>query len=65
MENVKVLRYIENINTGRLSIILGKHAIKELQKNSHFGHCRRISESTNVQVQNIFHMLCNITCSTL
>jgi len=40
MENVKVLRYIENISTGRLSIILGKHAIKELQKTATLGTAR-------------------------
>jgi hypothetical protein len=46
------------------SNIPGKHEIKELQKNSHIPHCTRTSESTNVKVQNIFHVRNNVTCST-
>jgi len=32
--------------------IPGKHEIKELQKNSYFGHCTRTMESANVKAQN-------------
>jgi len=38
-----------------LSNIPGKHKIKEIEKNSHIGHCTHTTESTNVKVQNIFH----------
>jgi hypothetical protein len=38
--------------------------IKELQKNSHIGHCTHTMESANVKVQNIFEGRNNITCST-
>ena len=41
-----------------------KHEIKELQKNSHIGHCTHASESNGVKVQNIFYVQNNITCST-
>ena len=34
-----------------VSNIPGKHEVKELQTNSHIGHCTRTSESTNVNVQ--------------
>ena len=47
-----------------LSNITGKHEIKELQKNSHIGHCTQTAGSANVKVQNIFHGRNNITCST-
>jgi hypothetical protein len=47
-----------------LSNILGKHEIKELQKNSHIEHCVHTAESANVKVQNIIHKRNNITCST-
>jgi hypothetical protein len=40
--------------------IPGKHKIKELQKNSHNGHCTLTAESVNVKVQNIFHGRNNI-----
>ena len=32
--------------------------------NSHMRHCAHTTESTNVNVQNIFHMRNKITCST-
>jgi len=38
-----------------LSNIRGKQEIKELQKNSHIGHCTHSTESANVKVQNTFH----------
>jgi biopolymer transport protein ExbB/TolQ len=41
----------------------GKHEIKELQKNSHIGHCTHTAASANVKIQNIFHRRNNITCS--
>ena len=47
-----------------LSNIPGKHEIKELQKNSHIGHCAHTTKSANVKVQNVFHGRNNITCST-
>jgi hypothetical protein len=47
-----------------LGNILGKHETKELQKNSHIGHCTQTVGSANVKVQNIFHGRNNITCST-
>ena len=47
-----------------LSNIPGKHEIKELQKNSHIGHCTHTVESADVKVQNIFHGRNNITRST-
>jgi hypothetical protein len=31
--------------------IPGKHDVKEIQENSHIGHCTHTSESTNVKVQ--------------
>ena len=46
-----------------LSNIPGKHEIKEIQK-IHIGHCTHTMESANVKVQNIFHGLNNVTCST-
>jgi len=44
----------------------GKYGIKELQKKKKesFGHCTHNRESANVKVQNIFHGLNNVTCST-
>ena len=39
-----------------LNNILGKHKIKELKKKSHSGHCTHSMESTNIQVQNLFHV---------
>ena len=40
-----------------LNNILAKHEIKELQKKkSHSGHCTHSIGSTNIQVQNIFHV---------
>jgi hypothetical protein len=45
-----------------LSNIPGNHEIKELQKNSHIGHCTCTAESADVKVQNIFHGRNNITC---
>ena len=47
-----------------LSNITGKHEIKELQKQSHIGYCTHVTESTNVNEQNIFHGSNNITYST-
>ena len=47
-----------------LSNILAKHIIKELQNNSHTGHCTHTAGSANVKVQNILHWQNNITCST-
>ena len=44
-----------------LSSIQGKQKIKELQNNSHTGHCTQTAESANVKVQNIFHGRSNIT----
>ena len=46
-----------------LNNVPGKHEIKELQKNSHIGHCTHNSGSANVKVQNIFHGRNNITRS--
>jgi len=39
-----------------LSNIPEKHELKELQKNSHTGHCSHTSESADIKVQNIFNM---------
>ena len=47
-----------------LSNITGKREIKELQKNSHIGHCTYTAGSADVKVQNIFHGRNSITCST-
>ena len=47
-----------------LSNIPGKGEIKGLQNNSHIGHCTQTAASANVNVQNIFNMRYNITCST-
>jgi len=33
----------------------GKHDVKDLQKNSHTGHCTRTSGSTDVQLQNFYY----------
>ena len=33
-------------------------------KNTHIGHSTHSAESANVKVQNVFHGLNNITCST-
>ena len=33
-------------------------------KDSHIGHCTHTAESANVNIQNIFNMRNNITCST-
>jgi putative aminopeptidase FrvX len=46
-----------------LSNIPEKHEIKEMQKNSHIGHCTQTAGSADVKVQNIFHGRYNITCS--
>jgi len=46
-----------------LSIIPGKHVIKELGKNSYIWYCTHTAESANVEVQHIFHGRNNITCS--
>jgi len=43
-----------------LSNITVKHEIKELQKNSHIGHCTHTTESANIKVHNIFHRRNNI-----
>ena len=40
------------------------HEIKEMQKNSHTGHCTHTAGSANVKVQKKFHVRNNITCST-
>ena len=34
------------------------------KENSHIGHCTHSTETTNVEVQNVFHGRNNITCST-
>ena len=47
-----------------MSNIPGKYEIKELQKNSHIGHCTHTTESGNVKVQNIFHGRNNTICTT-
>ena len=47
-----------------LNNIPGKHEIKGMQKNSHFGHCTQSAGSADVKVQTIFHGRNNITCST-
>ena len=47
-----------------LNNIPGKHEIKELQKNSHIGHCTRTAGSAGVKVQNIFYGRNNITRGT-
>ena len=57
--------------TGTISISLrlylrskpGKHEIKEIKKNSHIVGCTHTAGSANVNVQNIFHLRNNITCS--
>jgi hypothetical protein len=46
------------------SNIPGKQEIKELQKNSHIGHCTHITGRANVKVQNMFHGRNNMACST-
>jgi 2-oxoglutarate dehydrogenase complex dehydrogenase (E1) component-like enzyme len=38
-----------------LSNMSGKHEIKDLQKNSHTGHCTHTVESVYARVQNIYH----------
>jgi hypothetical protein len=47
-----------------IHIISSTTTIKELQKNSHIGHCTCTTDSANVKVQNVFHGQNNITCST-
>jgi len=47
-----------------LSNMAGKHGIKELQTNSHIGHCTHTAESANVKVQDIFHERNYVTCGT-
>jgi len=47
-----------------LSNIPRKHKIKEIEKNSHIGHCTHIMESADIKIQNIFHGRNNITCGT-
>jgi len=44
--------------------ILGKHKIKKQQKDGYIGHHTNTKESTNVKVQNIFHVQKNITCAS-
>ena len=48
--------------------IPGQHSRKAqnlgITQNSHIRHCKHTMESANVKVQNIFHWLYNITCST-
>jgi hypothetical protein len=61
---IRVTRTISNSLRQYLSNIPGKHEIKEIELNSHIGHCTHTMESTNVKVQNILHELNNITCST-
>jgi len=34
-----------------VSNIPGNHEVKELQENSHIGHCTHTSESANVEIQ--------------
>jgi hypothetical protein len=46
-----------------LSNIPGKQNLG-ITQNSHSRHCKHTMESANVKVQNIFHWLYNITCST-
>ena len=46
-----------------VSNILGKHEVKELQKNLHIGHCTHSAVRANVKVRNILHGRNNITCS--
>ena len=41
----------------------GKHEIRELQKPSHIVHCTLTAGSADVEVQNIFNVGNNITCS--
>jgi hypothetical protein len=38
-----------------LSNIPGKHEMKELQTNSHIGHCTRTEKNAKVKVQNILY----------
>ena len=46
-----------------LNNIPGEHEIKELQKNSHIVHCTQTAGSADAEVQNIFTVGNNITCS--
>jgi len=39
----------------------GKHEMKELQKNSHVGHCTHTAEGADISVQNILHGRNNTT----
>jgi hypothetical protein len=42
----------------------GKTQNQGTTNNSCIGHCTHTKDSTNVKVQNIFHVRNNITCST-
>ena len=42
--------------------ILAKHEIKELQKNSHIGHCTRTAGSVDVKVQGRNNITCSKNC---
>ena len=61
---IRVTGTISNPLRQYLSNIPGKHKIKEIEKNCHIGHCTHTMESTDVNVQNIFHGRNNITCGT-
>ena len=54
----------ETISKSLRQCLSKKHEIKEVQKNSHIGHCTQTAGSADVKVQNIFHRRNNITCST-
>jgi len=54
----------ETISKSLRQYLSKKHEIKEVQKNSHIGHCTQTAGSADVKVQNIFHRRNNITCST-
>jgi len=45
-----------------LKHITAENEIKELQNNSHIGHCTYTAESANVTVQNTFNMRNSVTC---
>jgi len=47
-----------------LSNTPGKHEFKELKKTTILGTAHKMRESANVKVNNTFHRLNNITCST-
>ena len=73
MWNVKarVIMVIIEINWNHVRIthtVPGQHSRKAqnlgITQNSHIRHCKHTMESANVKVQNIFHWLYYITCST-